>query len=156
MCGDVAMEKTLEDLRWKPMWVSHLGCIKGCLKYLNLDVSDAWLFGATGHAFIINVHESVCPSRPTAWNTEMLFKLGKNVGYVVDVVFSHKSKEEFALKQRFAWERTKEAIARALGNWIFLSFILSLAMMTKGTISLVQVVTQVKDRNRGRSLVILE
>lgn len=110
MCGDGAMEKTLEDLRWKPMWVSHLGCIKGCLKYLNLDVSDAWLFGATGHAFIINVHESVCPSGPTAWNTEMLFKLGKNVGYVVDGVFSHKSKEDFALKQRFAWERTKEAI----------------------------------------------
>lgn len=49
------MKKQLENLRWKPMNVTHLGCIKGCLNYLDLDVTDAWLFGATGHAFIINM-----------------------------------------------------------------------------------------------------
>jgi len=78
------MERKLENLRWKPMWVSHLGCISGCLQYLNLDVSDAWLFGATGHAFVINIHEVVCPSGPTAWRTEMLFKLGSNIGYAIE------------------------------------------------------------------------
>ncbi len=50
--------KKLENLRWKNRWTSHLGCIKGCLDYLNLDVTDAWLFGATGHAFIINVADT--------------------------------------------------------------------------------------------------
>ncbi len=104
------MGKKIKNLRWKPMWVSHLGCIKGCLEYLNLDVSDAWLFGATGHAFIINVHEVVCPSGPTAWNTEMLFKLGKNIGYTIDGVFSHKSKSDFAEKKKLAWEMVKQAI----------------------------------------------
>ncbi len=49
------MIKKLENLRWKKRLTSHLGCIKGCLDYLNLDVTDAWLFGATGHAFIINM-----------------------------------------------------------------------------------------------------
>ncbi len=49
------MAKKLENLRWRPRYTSHLGCIKGCLNYLNLDVSDAWLFGATGHAFVINI-----------------------------------------------------------------------------------------------------
>jgi len=57
------MQKKIENLRWKPMWVSHLGCTKGCLDYLNLDISDAWLFGATGHAFIINIYKVVCPGR---------------------------------------------------------------------------------------------
>lgn len=108
------MEKKIENLRWKPMWVSHLGCIKGCLEYLNIDVSDAWLFGATGHAFIINIHEVVCPSGPTAWNTEMLFKLGRNIGYTIDGVFSYKTAEDFIEKQKSAWEKTKQAIDKGL------------------------------------------
>jgi len=102
--------KKLENLRWACKWVSHLGCVKGCLDYLGLDVSDAWLFGATGHAFVINVHEVVCPSGPTAWNTEMLFKLGKNVGYEIDGVFGMKSADDFAEKQKLAWEHVKRAI----------------------------------------------
>jgi len=55
---EVIMNKKLENLRWKNRWTSHLGCIKGCLNYLGMEVSDAWLFGATGHAFIINVADT--------------------------------------------------------------------------------------------------
>ena len=104
------MGKKIENLRWKPMWVSHLGCIKGCLNYLNLNISDAWLFGGTGHAFIINMHEVVCPSGPTAWHTEMLPILGKNIGYTIDGVLGLKSHDDFAEKKRLAWEKTKQAI----------------------------------------------
>jgi hypothetical protein len=104
------MKKRLEGLQWKCMWVSHLGCIKGCLEYLNIDVSDAWLFGATGHAFVINVHELVCPSGPTAWHTEMLFKLGKNNGYTVDGVWGVKTDSDFSEKQRRAWDSVRHAI----------------------------------------------
>jgi len=102
--------KKLENLRWACKWVSHLGCVKGCLDYLGLDVSDAWLFGATAHAFAINVHKVICPSGPTAWNTEMLAQLGKNVGYETDVVFGMKSADDFAEKQEQAWEYVKRAI----------------------------------------------
>ncbi len=52
------MSKKLENLRWRSRWTSHLGCVKGCLDYLNIDISDAWLYGATGHAFIINVADT--------------------------------------------------------------------------------------------------
>ena len=51
--------KQLENLRWKPHWTSHLGCIAGCLDYLDMEISNGWLFGATGHAFVINLHEEV-------------------------------------------------------------------------------------------------
>lgn len=104
----------LGNLKWDPKWVSHLGCVKGCLKYLGIDVSDAWLYGATGHAFLINIHQVVCPSGPTAWNTEMLFKLGKNVGYNVEGVFSRKSAKDFAEKQNLTFETVKNAINRGL------------------------------------------
>jgi len=108
------MQRKLEDLRWKPRWVSHLGCIKGCLDYLRLDVSDAWLFGATGHAFVLNMHEAVCPSGPTAWRTEMLFELGTNIGYTIDGVFGLRSGGDFADKQKLAWEHIKGAIDQGL------------------------------------------
>ncbi len=108
------MEKRLEHLEWKCMWVSHLGCIKGCLDYLKIDVSDGWLFGGTGHAFLINIHDSVCPSGPTAWHTEMLFTLGKNIGYNIDGVWCHRSDEEFSLKQRSAWDQSRKAIDAGL------------------------------------------
>lgn len=98
------MAKRLEYLAWKPFWVSHLGCIKGALEWLDRDVSDAWLFGGTGHAFVINVHEIVCPSGPTAWNTERLFALGRNVGYAVDGVFSRLGLPDFEDAPRRAWD----------------------------------------------------
>ena len=104
------MGKRLENLLWKPMWVSHLGCVKGCLDYLKVDVTDAWLFGATGHAFIINIHDVVCPSGPTAWNSEMLFKLGENVGYATDDICAFKAKDDFPKKQEEAWNRIRKAI----------------------------------------------
>lgn len=108
------MEKKLEYLKWKPRWVSHLGCIKGCLDYLDMEVSDAWLFGATGHAFIINMHEVVCPSGPTAWMTEMLFKLGRNIGYEIDGVFSNKNKPDFEEVRKKAWGHAKNAIDQGI------------------------------------------
>ena len=49
--------KKLQNCQWASRWVTHLGCIKGCLGYLKRDVSDGWLFGATGHAFLINILE---------------------------------------------------------------------------------------------------
>ena len=107
------MGKKLENLAWKPMWVSHLGCIKGCLDYLKLDVSDAWLYGATGHAFVINIHEVVCPSGPTAWHTGALFRLGKNIGYSVDGVWGKRSDRDFSRKQELAWKKTQSAIDHA-------------------------------------------
>lgn len=108
------MGRILNNLRWKPMWVTHLGCVQGCIEFLGLDVSDAWLFGGTGHAFIINVHEQVCPSGPTAWMTAMLGELGTNLGYVVDCVFGRKSEPGFAEKQQYAWKFAKQAIDQGL------------------------------------------
>ncbi|MFH1741861.1 MAG: hypothetical protein ABIH23_22890 [bacterium] len=104
----------LENLRWKPMWTSHLGCLKGCLDYLKIDVSEAWLFGATGHAFILNIHEVVCPSGPTAWRTEKLRELAGNIGCEIDRVCGHKSQTDFAQKQELAWEKAREAIDAGL------------------------------------------
>jgi hypothetical protein len=110
-------EKMLDGLQWTPRWVSHLGCVKGCLDYLGLDVSDAWLFGATGHAFIINMHDVVCPSGPTAWHSEMLRKLGKNVGYSSRGLFATRKDADFDEKRRSIWDNTKLALDNDLPTY---------------------------------------
>ena len=102
--------KMLENCRWSMAWVSHLGCIKGCLDFLGIEISNAWLYGGTGHAFVINLHKEVCPSGPTAWNTMKLFELGRNLGYKLDSVFATKGQDNFAEMQKRAWEHVQSAI----------------------------------------------
>jgi hypothetical protein len=92
-----------------------MGCLKGCLDYLGLDITNGWLYGGTGHAFVINMHEVVCPSGPTAWKTAMLFEQGKNLGYeIVGVVGAQGTKDDFSELQRRAWEFTRKAIDAGL------------------------------------------
>jgi hypothetical protein len=106
--------KTLHNLTWSPKWVSHLGCIKGCLDYLGLEISDAWLYGGTGHAFIINISQDCCPSGPTAWRTMMLFQQGFALGYQLKVVFGSKYDQDLADLQKQAWEFTRESVDKGL------------------------------------------
>jgi hypothetical protein len=102
--------KKLEKCQWKPRWVSHLGAVKGCLDYLEIEISDAWLFGGTGHAFVINLHKGVCPSGPTAWKTMKIFELGNNLGYRIEGNFGFKNQDNFKSLQKQAWEHVQDAI----------------------------------------------
>jgi len=109
------MTKELEGLRWNSAWTSHMGCIKGCVDWLSAQgrmpaVTRAWIFGGTGHAFIINFSPDACPSGPTAWHTEMLFKNGANLGYDIDGVITWKRKPDFAAKQEAAWTYVRRCI----------------------------------------------
>ena len=111
------MKKELENLRWRPRWVSHLGCVGGCLDYLGMDVSDGWLYGATGHALILNIPDVVCPSGPTAWNNEMLRTLGKNVGYESRGLSAERGDADFDEKRKLIWDNTKLAIDNGLPTY---------------------------------------
>jgi len=106
--------KTLDGLTWRPKWVTHLGCLKGCLDYLKIELTDAWLYGACGHAFVINVHEVLCPSGPTAWHTGPMTALFAHVGAQVEVIFAHKSQENFAEVQELTWSKVRAAIDEGL------------------------------------------
>jgi len=107
-------EKVLKRLSWKPMWVTHLGCMKGCSDYLGLEIPIDWLFGGTGHAIVINIHESLCPSGPTNWNTEMLFKLSRNLGIRISRVTGYKEDLDFEEKQQEAFDLVRKYIDSGL------------------------------------------
>lgn len=100
----------LKNLKWTPMWTTHIGCMHGCAEYLGINVSPARVFGATGHAFIINIHDNLCPSGPTAWKTEMLFNLSPNFGMKQECVFGWKGDLGLLDLQKKAWDFVRKAI----------------------------------------------
>jgi hypothetical protein len=103
--------KELANLRWVPHWVSHLGCIRGCIDYLGIEMTDGWLYGGTGHAFVLNMSDDgSCPSGPTAWKHEILFRLGENLGFSIDGVTGMKRGEGFAEAQERAWDLVRRSV----------------------------------------------
>lgn len=110
--GGYEMKQQLEGLKYDPLWTSHIGCIKGCLDYLDRDVSRAWLFGGTSHAFVVNIHSELCPSGPTTWRSEPLHRLAPNLGYWTAgvVAFRHADASGFPAKQAEAWEYVRRSL----------------------------------------------
>jgi hypothetical protein len=103
--------KKISNLVWSPAWTSVLGCIHGALEFLQAAPEISWLFGGTGHAFIINMfHDGSCPSGPTGWVTNRFFDLGKNVGYELDLVWGDKRQPDFEDKQKAAWDLTRTSL----------------------------------------------
>lgn len=105
----------LDGYKYKSLWTTHIGCIKGAVDYLKLDISTPWVFGGTGHAFVMNVHEELCPSGPTAWKTLMLFELAPNLGYKTDGILAFKDDHadgctKWADAAEAAWEFTKRKL----------------------------------------------
>lgn len=69
----------LEGCNWIPRDVAELGCIEGALKYLDVDVSSAWLAGGIGYAFFPFIPGD-CGSDPAYWTHEQYRGRLANVG----------------------------------------------------------------------------
>lgn len=106
----------LEGLSWHQRFNEHMGCIKGCLDYLGIERSFAWLYGGTGQAFVLNVNETVFVDCALAWDTRMLFDLAPNLGFTVErLAVEHAAAlgmpdDEFLQKQREAWDWVRARI----------------------------------------------
>ena len=99
--------KELPGYRWKPMWISHIGSLKAAADYVGADVSTPWLFGVTGYAFLLNIHETLCPS---GWHVvnPPLEEGARNAGLVIEhLVQPSEPKPEL---QQQAWDGVRKAI----------------------------------------------
>lgn len=70
-----------------------MGVYRAALDVYDLPVSTPALFGLSGHAFVINIHNELCPSGPYCWGRPYVEKLAANVGLDVRDLgfFSQKS-----------------------------------------------------------------
>jgi hypothetical protein len=80
----------LDNLRQPPFNTCLVGVVKGALDYFGSDASVAATFGGSGHAFLINIHEQLCPSGPYCWKYDEFYPLVRNLGLeVVELGFYH-------------------------------------------------------------------
>ena len=70
----------VDNLQQPPYDTSLMGVVKGALDHLGLKSSPAEAFVVSGHAFLINIHEELCPSGPYVWNIEPFMRLVGNLG----------------------------------------------------------------------------
>ena len=108
---DAPKPVAIEGLRAQRMWMTHMGCLVGCAKYLKVKASPAWIYGGCGHAFALNVHAQLCPSGPTAWCAEKCDQLAANVGLAVAGHQAAKTDKTFATKKEAIWLETRRAVA---------------------------------------------
>ncbi|UCC11822.1 MAG: hypothetical protein JSW02_10825 [candidate division WOR-3 bacterium] len=71
---------TLDNIKQPPLNTSLMGVIRGVMNYYDIKMSDAMVYGGSGHAFIINIHDVVCPSSPYVWKYDGFIKLLQNLG----------------------------------------------------------------------------
>jgi len=63
-----------------PFNTSLMGVIRGVADYMDIEISTPSIYGRSGHAFLINIHEAICPSGPYCWNIDPFIALLENTG----------------------------------------------------------------------------
>ena len=101
--------KTLDGLQVPKRLTTHLACLEGAARYLKVDVSTAWLYGGTGHAFVMCLGENLCPSGPHCWRQGPLHRLARNLPIRIGGVAGPKATPELLEK---AWAHVRESVGK--------------------------------------------
>ncbi|HUT58626.1 MAG TPA: hypothetical protein VNA25_12345 [Phycisphaerae bacterium] len=60
------------DVQYPPAWLTWVSATTGCLRALGAGYDLADVAGFSGYAFLMTVHEDLCPSGPTVFDWSML------------------------------------------------------------------------------------
>ena len=74
----------LENLRQPPFNPTFMGCLRGAADLYGMNLSTPMLYGLTGHGFVMNIHQVLCPSGPYCFAREPIFELAKNAGLDIE------------------------------------------------------------------------
>jgi hypothetical protein len=99
----------LDGLTHRGNWISYMGALVSCARYLDPDVSVAWLWGSTGYAFSLTVHEALCPSGPYMPVDKIDHLLG-NTGFDLETLRIEANEAGFAERIEELFSRTRVAI----------------------------------------------
>jgi len=73
----------MTGLSMPPFNTTLLGVVRGVAAFYGMDFSDAMLYGVSGHAFLMNIDPTVCPSGPYCWNMEGFARQLRGLGIAV-------------------------------------------------------------------------
>lgn len=74
----------LKNINVPPYHNTLMGIIKAVSDYYSLNISDAMIYGGSGHAFMINIHDELCPSGPYVWNHKPFYSLLEGLGITIN------------------------------------------------------------------------
>jgi len=60
------------EVAYQPAWLTWVAATTGCLKALGVECDTVDVAGYSGYAFVMSVHEKLCPSGPTVFNWGLL------------------------------------------------------------------------------------
>lgn len=85
-----------------------LGVIRGVADFYELPASDAMLYGCSGHAFLMNIEPTLCPSGPYCWNMEGFARALRSVGICMTPLgFVGRESDAVARAEAEAWIRDR-------------------------------------------------
>lgn len=89
---------------------SQLGCIKGCADFLGIPISNEWLFGITGQAFLLTVDQGIggIGQDRSFWVSEKIRKLARNAGIKVHSLTDPASTDFVG----HVWDQTRSALEK--------------------------------------------
>jgi hypothetical protein len=102
-----AKVKILDGLQYPRRLTIFLACLEGAAQYLKIDVSPGWLYGGTGHAFVMCLGEDLCPSGSHCWRQEPLHRLCEGLPLRFRGVASPRATPEVVEK---AWTHVRKSI----------------------------------------------
>lgn len=84
----------IDNVKQACFHTSLMGVVRGILDYNGITVSNGMAYGGSGHAFLLNIHEVVCPSGPYCWKYDGFYRLLRNLGLqMTDLGFFHKDRK---------------------------------------------------------------
>jgi AraC family transcriptional regulator len=98
----------IEQLKQPSLCTTLMGCVKGASDYFDYDFSVPMLFGLTGHGFVINIHNELCPSGPYVWKKEEFFRLLGGLGIAAVEKLQYVKGEDSPAKLETLESRLKE------------------------------------------------
>jgi transcriptional regulator with XRE-family HTH domain len=105
--------RSLSGFTWIPGSILMGGCVKSCLRYLGISISDAWVSG--GYAFILNISRNVTMAGPESWpDMGAIDRLTEDYGGIHERIQSCRGDSEFREIQAMAWAKTRLAIDKGL------------------------------------------
>jgi hypothetical protein len=97
------------------LFLSHIGCIYGCVKTLSIKAKLEWVYGLTGHAFALCIQKNLDPSAAFLWEWEKegyRKHITNSTGYGCEITSFFSRSDDLQLNsiRKRAWEQVKTAI----------------------------------------------
>lgn len=81
-------KRMILDIKQAPYHSTLMGVIKGVADFYKMNLSKEMIYGLTGQAFMINIHDELCPSGPYCFDRSKFYKLLKDMGIeIIDYGF---------------------------------------------------------------------